>query len=1549
MSKPGNQQKKPKYEIRQLSATLQLNKKDKMLYVPLQFREYENFGLLDTGAIQSALSEAELRRILTAHPAALLQELPAPEFKVQIANGNIVPVRKQVLLRFFIGGKIFEETFMVLPTMGNILIGMSFFKKYSVTLDLANNIVKFPDITLQLRSVNGNFKNKLLELKTTQKTVIQPNQQVFVPVVIEHDLGDITGTVEGLPAFERRSHLLVSPALNETQEGRTHVQITNPLDYQITNNVGTPVASFKIMTPKQANNLQPMTNHQLNLISQYPDDAEAVLNQIFQDPTTKSDRRWYPTPETCDDPSKLNKIEKRIYDEIVKLRAEEKLDPTASEEQRHEFLANFQWEQSILSLHEKQKIEALLVKYHDIFARHRLDIGINTEFKIKLTPKHDEPVYAQSLPTPTNLKDDLLVELALMQEYGIITTLPYSKYSSPIFAQRKPNGKLRILVDLRRINHLLKNDYNQHNHPVTTMADAAQHMAGKRYFCKLDCSQAYHCLQMADEQSVQLLAFNFGSRTFAYLRLAQGLNRSLSAFNSTVREYLDPLVKADKCAQYVDDIGIAANNVEELVDNIEAVFMKIKQAGLKLSMAKCAFGHPEIEFLGRSITSKGVAPIEEKIDKFLKNIKLPTSVKSLQRYIGFVQFYRQYIPCLAEKLVPLYKLLQKDAKFELTQVHKDAMFDINENLANAAKMSLRLPLPDKQLVIMCDASEHAAGYVLLIEDYTETNDGPTKSYAPVAFGSQRFTEGQMSLTMYAKEFLAMHFAFDEFAHILWGVKKPTIVMTDNKALTRFFQSKRIPPKLWNYCDQALQFDFVLAHVPGVENPAADYLSRIDIHPKDRIHLKLHDEIPVFKVEIDLASKTPKQDDEEDDYIPDATNVPDATTSPNPTMQSLLAMFPQWCHEDDEQYRRRIDDIETQVQPFVTPSDPALFSTRFCQRNQVHAVNQVCPSGTSEIVNAQGENSDVQRVIRILTVQETPPNQVNFTSNFFQKLFKNRKRLEVVNNALYRQFFDNVGNLAYRQIVVPPETTEAIIRTMHDDPMQGHPGASKMLGELRKRYYIPNLAEKVQNFVNNCQDCIKAKPVKPNTVKPPLEPIYDPCNGPEDVLEIDLVGELPRSNGYSHILTACDYFSRYLFAIPIRKPDTKSVVEALLDIFTKHAYVPKHIITDKGSAFTSQVITELMEKAGIKVSHATIKHAQTIGMIERSHQRLKQILKINVSADRPQWDRYVNLSVMAHNTTYHQTLKCSPTEVFHGRVPYNALDLKFGNPLSPPRNATDTQSLVDNLNTKFKETHTNIIRAFHKYKAYYDRKAQASPLKVNDFVFLLIPKISTQSEKIPFNSFKWEGPYKVVKVLTQSNYIIRKIGTFKTQCVHRMRLRPFVPHDKIEDVTDDVNRHYSDPDAIDDQSIFNDNLPAIERSPPAENTFELDTNETEAIASEHGTIYYEHKRVHEVPPLSNPLPEAIRTENTYQNRTEIQSDEPPTSLPNHESEQQIPTHNDAESTTSSAETPTPITRNNITRYSLREAPVPKTFDNFLVHELQGKPALLKFMQRKSQSQ
>ena len=117
--------------------------------------------------------------------------------------------------------------------------------------------------------------------------------------------------------------------------------------------------------------------------------------------------------------------------------------------------------------------------------------------------------------------------------------------------------------------------------------------------------------------------------------------------------------------------------------------------------------------------------------------------------------------------------------------------------------------------------------------------------------------------MYAKEVLAMHFAFDEFGHILWSAKKPRTVMMNNKALTRFFQTKHIPPSPWNFCDQTLQFKFILAHVPGVEKLAADYLSRLEIRLEERVHLKLTDSTP----EIDIASKTPKQEEDEPDHFP----------------------------------------------------------------------------------------------------------------------------------------------------------------------------------------------------------------------------------------------------------------------------------------------------------------------------------------------------------------------------------------------------------------------------------------------------------------------------------------------------------------------------------------------------------------------------------------------------------------------------------------------------------------------------------------------------------
>ena len=209
---------------------------------------------------------------------------------------------------------------------------------------------------------------------------------------------------------------------------------------------------------------------------------------------------------------------------------------------------------------------------------------------------------------------------------------------------------------------------------------------------------------MADQKSIEMLAFNFASRTFVYRRSAQGLSRALSAFSSFMREYMDRVIKTDQCAQYVDDIGVAAVDANQLIANLRATsFECIREAGLKLFMHKCHFGATEIHFLGRTITPEGVKPQKERITNFLEKTNFPKSKKALQRYLGFLNYYRNYIPRLSEKLVPFFQLLKKDEKVLVTTELVEHFNEINRDIDKCSQLALKQPLLNKQLVLITDA------------------------------------------------------------------------------------------------------------------------------------------------------------------------------------------------------------------------------------------------------------------------------------------------------------------------------------------------------------------------------------------------------------------------------------------------------------------------------------------------------------------------------------------------------------------------------------------------------------------------------------------------------------------------------------------------------------------------------------------------------------------------------------------------------------------------------------------------------------------------------
>ena len=214
----------------------------------------------------------------------------------------------------------------------------------------------------------------------------------------------------------------------------------------------------------------------------------------------------------------------------------------------------------------------------------------------------------------------------------------------------------------------------------------------------------------------------------------------------------------------------------------------------------------------------------------------------MKRLIGFLQFFLSFLPNLNEHLIPFYKLLRKSDSFEITDEIKNAFESLKEKLNLTTTQTLRLAKPGLQYSILCDASYHCGGFVLMIEDYVKNNEESVKSYAPVSFGSKVFNSAQLKMSIYCKEFLSLYFALETFSHFIWGSEKPVLILTDNKSL-RFFQAKTIPPSLWNYVDRVTAYNIVVAHIPGKANAAADFLSRLQSNPNETIELKLTDGIP----------------------------------------------------------------------------------------------------------------------------------------------------------------------------------------------------------------------------------------------------------------------------------------------------------------------------------------------------------------------------------------------------------------------------------------------------------------------------------------------------------------------------------------------------------------------------------------------------------------------------------------------------------------------------------------------------------------------------------
>ena len=425
-----------------LSSTIVLKRKKEMFYVPLDFENGLTIdALVDSRAYVSAIAQKELDRIKQQAPSNILKIDDPPNFQIQVANGHSEKPIATITVKFDIGDHIFAEHFVLMKNLTGPIVGLHFMTHNSVVIDTTHGLIHFPHLTMQVKSALTQASAKPQAVLIHDSITIPQMTTRIITAFVDHvSEWNTTGTVTPVEKFTENANLIISHSMSTIIDRKIAFRVANTTESPYTINKNAQIAEFSVVTPEQSKFIKPVDMAILSMIPEGDPDLMTYLTELLR--TNKQDQQtntfWFPAPENPGNTEEHTPIQIRILKVLRELQLKEKLNPKDDIASRTEFLKRLDWTDTLLTETEKQAVEDILVEYHDVFARHRMDIGMNTEFKVRLTPKDDKAVYSQSLPMPIHLKEDLNVELALILKYGIITVLTFSKY--PYLHKGSPTG-----------------------------------------------------------------------------------------------------------------------------------------------------------------------------------------------------------------------------------------------------------------------------------------------------------------------------------------------------------------------------------------------------------------------------------------------------------------------------------------------------------------------------------------------------------------------------------------------------------------------------------------------------------------------------------------------------------------------------------------------------------------------------------------------------------------------------------------------------------------------------------------------------------------------------------------------------------------------------------------------------------------------------------------------------------------------------------------------------------------------------------------------------
>ncbi|KAI2650848.1 Transposon Tf2-8 polyprotein [Labeo rohita] len=368
-----------------------------------------------------------------------------------------------------------------------------------------------------------------------------------------------------------------------------------------------------------------------------------------------------------------------------------------------------------------------------------------------------------------------------------------------LFLRQEEGRGLRPCMDYRGLNQItIKN-----RHPLPLTNTALDALSGARFFTKLDLRSAYNLVRIREGDEWKT-AFITPTGHYETLVMPFGLCNSPSAFQQFINDVLRDML-GRWCYAYLDGILIYSKTLEEHTQHVRAVLRRLLAHQLYCKLEKCAFHQHSTTFLGFVISSQGVVMDPQKLEA-VRLWLLPMSLKQLQRFLGFANFYRRFIQGFSATAAPLTALTKPShGAFHLTPEAIQA-FKTLCNLFTTAPV-LTHPNPDKPFVVEVDASDVGVGAVL-------SQRGPeTENYT-----HQRYGVGD-------RELLAIKWALEEWRHWLQGGGDPFTVWTDHQNLTVIRQTKQLNPRQARWALFFEHFNFQLSYRSGSKNSKADAISR----------------------------------------------------------------------------------------------------------------------------------------------------------------------------------------------------------------------------------------------------------------------------------------------------------------------------------------------------------------------------------------------------------------------------------------------------------------------------------------------------------------------------------------------------------------------------------------------------------------------------------------------------------------------------------------------------------------------------------------------------